>query len=210
MYPPETNRGRGAQAPVYLRWHVSSEPRACRRGGGYNAAVVKDRPNAAETSKVSEDEPKIARQPSGRDPLPGLLGRLRPPLSGKGTGKGKEAGGDAIPFVLGVYAASRLFYLLAGALLTGLLPAGGFYRITPDVPLGRLSIWAHWDGVRYSQIATEGYGAHAPASTAFFPLYPLLVRSFNQVFDGPLSLGATSTLGMLVSLLFLPLALFFV
>ena len=159
---------------------------------------------------MSEDEPKIARQPSGRDPLPGLLGRLRPPLSGTGPGKGKEAGGAAISFVLGVYAASRLFYLLAGALLAGLLPAGGFYRITPDVPLGRLNIWAHWDGVWYSQIATEGYGAHAPASTAFFPLYPLLVRSFNQVFDGPLSLGATSTLGMLVSLLFLPLALFFV
>jgi Gpi18-like mannosyltransferase len=78
------------------------------------------------------------------------------------------------------------------------------------VPLGRLNIWVHWDGVWYSQNATEGYGAHAPASTAFFPLYPLLVRSFNQVFGGPLSLGATSTLGMLVSLLFLPLALFFV
>jgi hypothetical protein len=112
--------------------------------------------------------------------------------------------------VLVVYAASRLFYLLAGALLAGVLPAGGFYRITPDVPLGTLNIWAHWDGAWYAQIVSDGYGAHAPASTAFFPLYPLLVRSFAELFGGPLSLGATSLWGVLVSLAFLPLALFFV
>ena len=95
--------------------------------------------------KVSEDEPKVARRPSGRGLLPGL--RPRPPLSSTGLDNRKQAGGSAVPFVLGVYAASRLFYLLAGALFAGLLPAVGFYRLTPDVPLGRLNIRAHWDGV---------------------------------------------------------------
>jgi len=160
---------------------------------------------------VSEDEPNVTKHLSGRGLLPSLLGRYpRPPLPGTGSGKEKQAGGGAILFVLVVYATSRLFYLLVGALLAGLLPAGGFYRLTPDVPLGTLNIWAHWDGAWYSQIATEGYATHAPASTAFFPLYPLLVRSFAGVFGGPLSLGATSSWGVLVSLAVLPLALFFV
>ena len=160
---------------------------------------------------MSEDESKVAKHLCGRGLLPSLLGRYpRPPLPGTGTGEGEKAGGGAISFVLVVYATSRLFYLLVGALLAGLLPAGGFYRLTPDVPLGTLNIWAHWDGAWYSQIATEGYATHAPASTAFFPLYPLMVRSFAGVFGGPLSLGATSSWGMLVSLAVLPLALFFV
>ncbi len=178
-----------------------------RRMGRYNAAVAQSKPKAAETTTVSEDEPKVANRPSGRGLLPGLLGRYpRPPLSGTG----KQAWGGAVSFVLVVYAASRLFYLLAGALLAGFLPAGGFYLLTPDQPLGRLNIWAHWDGAWYSQIATEGYAAHAPASTAFFPLYPLLVRSFAEVFGGPLSLGAVSLWATLLSLAFLPPALFFV
>ncbi len=160
---------------------------------------------------MSEDEPKGAKRPGSRYPLYRLLGRHpRPRASRPGAGAGKEAGGGAVWFVLVVYAASRLFYLLAGALLAGLLPAGGFYRLTPDVPLGTLNIWAHWDGVWYSQIATEGYGPHAPASAAFFPLYPLLVRSFAEVFGGPLSLGAASSWGPLVSLMFLPFGLYFV
>jgi len=179
--------------------------------GRYNAAVARSKPKVAETTTVSEDQPKVAERQRGRSLLPGLLGRYpRPPLPGRGTGKGGQIGGGALSFVLVVYAASRLFYLLAGALLAGLLPAGGFYRITPDVPLGTLNIWAHWDGVWYSQIATEGYAAHAPASTAFFPLYPLLMRSFAEVFGGPLSLGAMSAWGTLISLTFLPFALYFV
>ncbi len=160
---------------------------------------------------MSEDEPTGAKHPGGLDPFHHLLGRYRrPQLSSPGAGSGKRTGGGAVSFVLVVFAASRLFYLLAGALLAGLLPAGGFHRLTPDVPVGRLNIWAHWDGVWYSQIITEGYGAHAPASTAFFPLYPLLVRSFAELFGGPLSLGAASSWGMLISLAFLPLALYFV
>jgi Mannosyltransferase (PIG-V) len=120
----------------------------------------------------------------------------------------KDARDDGLLFVLAVFAASRLFYLVAGAMFAGYLPAGGFYWLTPDVPLGRLNIWAHWDGAWYSRIAAEGYETYA--STAFFPLYPLLMRSFAELFGGPLSLGALSLWGVLISLAALPFALYFV
>jgi hypothetical protein len=111
-------------------------------------------------------------------------------------------------FVLLVYAASRLLYLVAGTLFASYLPAGRFHWLTPDVPLGTLNIWAHWDGAWYSEIAAEGY--ETDASTAFFPLYPFLMRSFAELFGGPLSLGALSLWGTLISLLALPFALYFV
>jgi len=133
---------------------------------------------------------------------------------------------DGILFVLAVYGASRLFYLVAGSLLASFLPVGPFHRLTLDVPSGRLNIWAHWDGVWYSRIAAEGYGRFAwdgplysriaaegyetTASAAFFPLYPLLMRSFAALFGGPLSLEALSLYGVLVSLLALPFAFYFI
>jgi hypothetical protein len=117
---------------------------------------------------------------------------------------------EGLLFILAVYGLSRLFYLVAGALFAAYLPPGSFHTHTPDVPLGTLNIWAHWDGVWYSEIAAEGYGGRAPASTAFFPLYPLLMRSFAELFGGPLSLGALSMWGVLISLLTLPFAFYFV
>ena len=81
---------------------------------------------------------------------------------------------EGLLFILAVYGLSRLFYLVAGALFAAYLPPNSFHAHTPDVPFGTLNIWAHWDGVWYSEIAAEGYGGRAPASTAFFPLYPLL------------------------------------
>ena len=120
----------------------------------------------------------------------------------------KVPGSDGLFFVFAVYALSRLFYLAAGPLFAGYLPAGGFHWLTPDVPLGRLNIWAHWDGAWYSQIAAQGYETHA--STAFFPLYPLLMRSFAELLGGPLSLGALSLWGVLISLAAFPLALYFI
>jgi hypothetical protein len=140
-------------------------------------------------------------KPSAKDPAPKAVGVPEQEA-------GKDARSDGLLFVLAVYAASRLFYLVAGSLFASYLPAGGFHWITPDVPLGRLNIWAHWDGAWYSEIAAEGYVTHA--STAFFPLYPLLIRSFAELFGGPLSLGALSLWGVLISLLALPFALYFV
>jgi hypothetical protein len=113
-------------------------------------------------------------------------------------------------FILAVYGLSRLFYLVAGALSASYLPPGSFHTHTPDVPFGTLNIWAHWDGIWYSEIAADGYGGRAPASTSFFPLYPLLMRSFAELFGGPLSLGTLSMWGVLISLLALPFAFYFV
>ncbi len=106
-------------------------------------------------------------------------------------------------FVLVVFTASRLVFMGTGALAAAYLPqadpAGD-----PLGPSGFLSYWAHWDGAWYSQIATEGYGERAPESTAFFPLYPVLVR-FGTVLPGGPALW-----GVLISLLCTALALFFV
>ncbi len=106
-------------------------------------------------------------------------------------------------FVLVVLAASRLMFMGAGALAAAYLPwaepAGD-----PLGPSDSLSYWAHWDGAWYSQIATEGYGERAPESTAFFPLYPLLVRLGSGFLSGPALWGVS------VSLLCTAFALFFV
>jgi len=105
--------------------------------------------------------------------------------------------------VLAVFAASRLFFMAVGALSAGLLPraepAGD-----PLEPPGPLSYWAHWDGAWYSEIASGGYGERAPQSTAFFPLYPLLLRV--GIFAG---LGP-SLWGVVLSLAATLLALYFV
>lgn len=42
--------------------------------------------------------------------------------------------------------------------------------------------WAHWDGVWFVRIASEGYTY--PHSEAFFPLYPFLMRAVSHVTGG--------------------------
>jgi Mannosyltransferase (PIG-V) len=110
-----------------------------------------------------------------------------------------------------VYATSRLFYLVAGAFFARVVPVGDFQRTTRDVPFGEMNLWSHWDGEHYVALAANGY-LQPPeyASPAFFPLYPLLIRSFAELFGGPLSQPALSVWGLLISLLALPFALFFV
>ena len=106
-------------------------------------------------------------------------------------------------FVLVVFAASRLLFMGAGAFAAAYLPqaepAGD-----PLGPSGFLGYLAHWDGAWYAQIATEGYGERAPESTAFFPLYPMLVRFGSGLPGGP------ALWGVLISLVCTVLALFFV
>jgi hypothetical protein len=105
-------------------------------------------------------------------------------------------------FVLVSFALSRLLFLGAGALAAAYLPqadpAGD-----PLEPPGSLNYWAHWDGAWFSEIATGGYDEMDPASTAFFPLYPMLVR-LGMVFGGGPALW-----GVLISLIAIPFALFF-
>jgi Mannosyltransferase (PIG-V) len=116
-----------------------------------------------------------------------------------------------LSFVLLVYATSRLFYLAAGALLANVVPEGRFQRITADDPFGTMNLWSHWDGEHYVALAANGY-LQSPdnASPAFFPLYPLLIRSFAELFGGPISQPTLSVWGVLISLLALPFALYFV
>ena len=110
---------------------------------------------------------------------------------------------SAWAFVLVVFSLSRLLFLGAGALATVFLPqadpAGD-----PLGPAGFLGYWALWDGAWYAEIATEGYRERAPASTAFFPLYPMLVKLGAAVGGGP------ALWGVLVSLASTLFALFFV
>ncbi|HZB09350.1 MAG TPA: mannosyltransferase family protein [Rubrobacter sp.] len=116
-----------------------------------------------------------------------------------------------VAFVLAVYAASRLFYLISGSLLAYLVPTSSFQRETLDVPSGSMNIWSHWDGEHYVTLAMDGY-LNPPdnVSPAFFPLYPLLMRFFAELFGGPMSKEALSVWGPLISLLFLPFAFYFI
>jgi hypothetical protein len=116
-----------------------------------------------------------------------------------------------VAFVLAVYAASRLFYLISGSLLAYLVPTSSFQRVTLDVPAGSMNIWSHWDGEHYVTLAMGGY-LHPPdnVSPAFFPLYPLLLRSFAELFGGPITKEALSVWAPLLSLLFVPFALYFI
>ena len=124
---------------------------------------------------------------------------------------GDEKDRNGLLFVLLVYAASRLFYLGAGALFASVVPVARFQRITADVPFGTMNLWSHWDGEHYVALAAGGY-LQPPdnVSPAFFPLYPLLIRSFAELFGGPLSPPALSVWGVLLSLLALPFAFYFV
>jgi Mannosyltransferase (PIG-V) len=122
-----------------------------------------------------------------------------------------EKGSKGLSFVLLVYVTSRLFYLVTGTLFARVVPVGSFQRVTSDVPFGAMNLWSHWDGEHYVALAAGGY-LQPPdhVSPAFFPLYPLLMRSFAELFGGPLSLGAISLWGVLISLGALPFALYFI
>lgn len=119
--------------------------------------------------------------------------------------------GNGVGFVLAVWAASRLFYLACGPILAQVVPTSNFQQVTLDVPFGSMNLWSHWDGEHYVTLALGGY-LNPPdnVSPAFFPLYPLLMRSFAELFGGPISMEALSVWGPLISLLFLPFALYFV
>jgi hypothetical protein len=122
-----------------------------------------------------------------------------------------DKGSKGLSFVFFVYVTSRLFYLVAGAFFARVVPVGSFQRITSDVPFGTMNLWAHWDGEHYVDLAAGGYlQPPVQVSPAFFPLYPLLIRSFAELFGGPVSQPALSAWGVLISLLALPFALYFV
>ena len=104
------------------------------------------------------------------------------------------------PFLLGVWAGSRAFFFVVGAVghsyLSHAQPGG-----SPREPPGILNYWAHWDGGWYTTIATHGYFT-APA-TSFFPLYPILIWLGTHLAGGAAVWGvAISTLALLAALFF--------
>ncbi len=118
-------------------------------------------------------------------------------------GRRREPEASPWPFVLSVFVVSRVFFLGVGALAAEFLPwaepAGD-----PLEPPGFLSYWAHWDGAWFAEIATQGYAERAPASTVFFPLYPMLVRLGTLLGGGPALWGvAISLAATLFALYFL-------
>jgi hypothetical protein len=79
------------------------------------------------------------------------------------------------------------------------LPVGWRFPVRAEVFAGWLGSlfnpWGHWDGVWYIKIATSGY-ADGDGSTAFFPLFPMMLRYVGVVLHGNLLIT-----GIVISLL---------
>lgn len=73
---------------------------------------------------------------------------------------------------------------------TGYLPVG---------PHAMLDAWRHWDAKAYADIANLGYWT--PQSTAFFPLYPMLIKATTLIIGKHLALAEllVSNLGTLAA-----------
>ena len=106
----------------------------------------------------------------------------------------------AARFALATAAGSRLFVLAVGAVTAAAIGLGdpAWTLIFPrraapfDGVLAWLfNPWGHWDGVWFIKIAVAGY-AESDGSTAFFPLYPLLLRYVGVLFGGNLLLTGIS------------------
>ena len=101
---------------------------------------------------------------------------------------------DPLRRAVAVALGSRLFVLAVAFAAAALIGAHGLpwnWRFPAGAevfqgPLGHLlNPWANWDGVWYIKIAKSGY-AEADGSTAFFPLYPVLLRYVGVLFGGNL------------------------
>lgn len=105
-----------------------------------------------------------------------------------------SAGRSPFRQALAAVVGSRLLILAVGFAAAAVIGAHGLpwnWRFPAGAevfhgPLGNLlNPWANWDGVWFIKIAKSGY-ADADGSTAFFPLYPLLLRYVGVLFGGNL------------------------
>ena len=109
-----------------------------------------------------------------------------------------------LTWAVGAAVGSRILIFAVAMAAAGLigvrgLPVGWRFPVRAEVFAGWLGSlfnpWAHWDGVWYIKIATSGY-ADGDGSTAFFPLFPMMVRYVGVLLDGNLLIS-----GIVISLL---------
>jgi hypothetical protein len=102
--------------------------------------------------------------------------------------------------VLVVWVVSRAFFFLVGALGHAFVDRAdplGTYREPP----GFLDYWAVWDGAWFAHIAQNGYDT--AGATAFFPLYPIVLRGVAELGPGVALAGVlVSTAAALPALYF--------
>ena len=143
--------------------------------------------------------------------LPPDAGPAAEPGGEAANGEATETGAAAAPAatrpltraLVAAVGSRILIFLVAfgAAALIGIhgLPVGWRFPTRAEVFTGWLGSlfnpWAHWDGVWYIKIATGGY-ADADGSTAFFPLFPMLLRYVGVLLDGNLLIT-----GIVISLL---------
>ena len=96
----------------------------------------------------------------------------------------------SLPRALAVAGLARLLTVVVAGLavtLFGVNPASWALRFPRKAEVFRgilgnfLNPWAHWDGVWFIKIATDGY-ADKGGSVAFFPLFPLALRWIGVAF----------------------------
>lgn len=107
---------------------------------------------------------------------------------------------EAVWLPLAVFALSRAYVFLLGAIAMeiglALPPVAALGYFMPELGGAAryfLQPWRNWDGHWYALAAQQGYGFHE-AVTAFFPLYPLLLRGASWLLDGQIELA-----GVLIS-----------
>src|SRR5215212_7069492 len=106
-------------------------------------------------------------------------------------------------FILTTFVLSRLFFFGVGIVAAAFLSWMGDAKA--QEALGDFwGPWTHWDGQIYLSLAAAGYEANGPDRTAFFPLFPMLIR-LGAALGGP-----TALWGVLISLVATFCALYFV
>lgn len=91
----------------------------------------------------------------------------------------------AIQQVLPIYSATHLLYLLLS--YVAFLFPGDSSSTSGPVLRAMINSWRHWDTGHFITIALHGYSDWW--RTAFFPLYPLLIRLVNYLADNPVLAG---------------------
>jgi hypothetical protein len=104
-------------------------------------------------------------------------------------------------FVLIVWAGAVAYYLVLGGVGHHFLSTADFIAAYHE-PRGDLRYWSHWDGAWFDRIAQHGY--ETENATAFFPLFPLVLRAVTEV-GMPIAIAGVvvSSLALLGTLFFL-------